>query len=143
LVIAGCLVVGIAAGTAIGLVRFETAGETETPMTQTQALQLRPPEETFNPVFEPCAHCHQIGKGARNSTGPVLTGVIGREAASTSYPYSQAMRSSGLVWDETTLRAFIKNPHQLVPGTRMAFAGLPDEKITALIEFIRSVPANP
>jgi cytochrome c len=52
------------------------------------------------------------------------------------------MKESGLVWNETTLRAFIENPHKLVPGTRMAFPGLPEEKIAPLIEFLRSVPAS-
>lgn len=99
-----------------------------------------PPAETFASVFEPCAHCHQIGKGAKNSTGPVLTGVIDRAAGSTAYPYSSAMRSSGLIWNEATLRAFIKNPRELVPGTRMAFKGLPDEKIIHLVDFIRNIP---
>lgn len=101
-------------------------------------LVLPPPKETFSPIFEPCAHCHQIGPGARNSTGPVLTGVINRAAASTAYPYSSAMRESGLIWDETTLRAFLENPHKLVPGTRMAFAGLGDAQISGLIEFLRT-----
>ena len=100
-------------------------------------LVAPPPKETFATVFAPCAHCHQIGPGARNSTGPVLTGLFNRPAASTAYPYSSAMRESGLIWDETTLRAFLENPHKLVPGTRMAFAGLSDAQITGLIEFLR------
>jgi cytochrome c len=48
------------------------------------------------------------------------------------------MRESGLIWDETTLRAFLENPHKLVPGTRMAFAGLSDAQISGLIEFLRT-----
>ena len=105
-------------------------------------LVAPPPKETFAPVFAPCAHCHQIGPGARNSIGPVLTGVINRRSASTSYPYSAAMRDSGLVWDEKTLRAFLKNPHKLVPGTRMAFAGLSDPQITTLLNYISSVRSS-
>jgi cytochrome c len=100
------------------------------------------PAETFTPIFEPCAHCHQIGKGAKNSTGPVLNGLIDRPAASTPHPYSEVMRASGLIWDEATLRAFTKDPRQLVPGTMMIFKGLPDEKINPLIDFIRSISAN-
>lgn len=118
----------------------ETEGRPE--VASSSQLVAPPPKETFAAVFAPCAHCHQIGKGARNSTGPVLTGVIDRPAASTAYPYSTAMRDSGLVWDETTLRAFLKNPHKLVPGTRMAFAGLDDAQIDTLLDYIRSVGSS-
>jgi cytochrome c len=103
-----------------------------------ELASLKPPADTFAPVFEPCAHCHQIGKGARISTGPVLTGIIGRPAASTNYPYSKAMRDSGLIWDETTLRAFLANPRQMVPGTRMIFPGLANDQMDALVAFLKS-----
>lgn len=112
-------------------------------ISETELAALRPPGDTFTPVFEPCAHCHQIGKGARNSTAPVLTGVMDRPAASTKYPYSKAMRDSGLVWNETTLRAFLANPQQMVPGTRMIFRGLGADKMDALIEFLKSESPRP
>lgn len=100
----------------------------------------RTPAQTFDPRFQSCAHCHQVGPDARKSSGPVLTGVLGRKAATTDYPYSQAMRDSEIVWDEATLRAFVKSPQRVVPGTRMAFGGLDDEKIDALIDFLKSNP---
>lgn len=98
-----------------------------------------PPKETFNRIFEPCAHCHEIGEGARSSAGPVLTGIIGRKVASEKYPYSRAMRSSGLVWDKATLSRFIANPNEVVPGTRMLFGGLPQDKIAPLVDYIASI----
>jgi cytochrome c len=52
------------------------------------------------------------------------------------------MRESGIIWDETTLRAFLENPHALVPGTRMVFVGLPESETEPLIDFIRSVPPS-
>lgn len=97
-----------------------------------------PPELTFDRRFQSCAHCHQIGPGARNSSGPTLTGLLGRKAASADYPYSKAMRESGVVWDEPTLRAFLKSPQAVVPGTRMAFGGMDDGKIDQLIEFLKT-----
>lgn len=101
---------------------------------------LQPPAPTFDPRFQSCAHCHQVGPDARNSSGPTLNGLIGREAASTEYPYSKAMRESGIIWNEPTLRAFLKAPQSVVPGTRMAFGGMEDEKIDALIDFLESNP---
>ena len=96
-----------------------------------------PPPETFAAVFTPCAHCHEIGQGARTMTGPPLTGIIGRKAASTPhYPYSRALRDSAITWDAATLARFIANPQAVVPGTRMIFGGLPQQDIGALVSFI-------
>ena len=73
-------------------------------------------------------------------TGPPLTGIIGRKAASSPhYPYSQALRDSGITWDEATLARFIANPQAVVPDTRMIFGGLPQQEIGALVSFIKTV----
>lgn len=106
------------------------------------ALHL-PPPETFAAVFAPCAHCHEIGPGAQATTGPPLTGLIGRKAAAwPGYPYSQALRDAGVVWDAPTLARFIANPQAVAPGTRMNFAGVPPEQIDALVSYIASVGAD-
>lgn len=126
-------------------IRLRTEASTEaTPIPATQVVSepRRPPAETFARVFEPCAHCHQIGDGARTSSGPVLTGIVGRPAASTDYPYSQAMMKSGLTWDEATLRRFLADPSEVVPGTRMIFKGLSDDKIDQMIEFLKHPAAD-
>lgn len=102
-----------------------------------------PPSKTFSRIFEPCAHCHEIGDGARQSAGPILNDIIGRKAASEPYPYSKAMRDSGLTWTEEVLRRFIRSPGEVVPGTRMVFGGLPDEKIGPLIDFLKSGATHP
>lgn len=112
-------------------------GAKHIPSAQVVSQPRRPPAETFARVFEPCAHCHQIGDGARTSSGPVLTGVVGRPAASTDFPYSQAMRKSSLTWDEPTLRRFLANPSKVVPGTRMIFKGLSDDKMDQMIDFLK------
>lgn len=111
----------------------------DAPQTSTGSSSVKPPELTLDPRFQSCAHCHQIGPGARSSSGPTLTGLLGRRAASTDYPYSKAMRESGIVWDEQTLRAFLKSPQAVVPGTRMAFGGVDDQKIDQLIDFLQSI----
>ncbi len=80
-------------------------------------------------VFIKCSGCHQVGEGAENSIGPELNGVIGRKAASVpGYDYSDALKASGLVFDEGTFREFIRNPKLKVPGTKMNYAGLAHEK---------------
>ena len=76
-------------------------------------------------VFQQCAACHAAGPGAQNGVGPALNGVVGRSAGSApGYRYSSAMRGSGLTWDRATLGRFLGSPAEVVPGTRMGFAGL-------------------
>jgi cytochrome c len=80
-------------------------------------------------VFAKCKICHQIGEGAKNGVGPVLNGVVGRKAGSEEgYNYSTANKSSGLTWDEATLKQYLKNPRAMVPGTKMIFPGISSEK---------------
>ena len=90
-------------------------------------------------VFMVCRACHQIGETAKNSIGPVLSGVIGRPAGTyPGYNYSEANKGSGLTWDEATFREYIKDPRAKVPGTKMTFPGIKDDaKIDDLIAFLK------
>ena len=76
-------------------------------------------------VFKKCTACHVVDKD-KNKTGPHLVGLLGRTAGSVDSfkKYSKAMKSSGIVWDEETLDAYLRAPKKYVKGTRMAFAGL-------------------
>lgn len=92
-------------------------------------------------VFIKCSGCHQAGEGAENSIGPQLNGLIGRKAASVpGYDYSDALKASGLVFDEPTLREFIHDPKAKVPGTKMNYAGLAKEKdIDDILAYFRGL----
>ena len=73
-------------------------------------------------VFEACAACHGDKGG---DLGPSLAGAVGRKAgAREDFRYSGPMSRSGLVWDEATLKAFIREPQEVVRGTRMPFGGM-------------------
>jgi cytochrome c len=73
-------------------------------------------------VFNVCLACHTIGPGAQNKIGPELNGLDGRKAGTVSdFDYSDANRSSGIVWNEETFEDYIKNPAAKVPGTKMIF----------------------
>ena len=90
-------------------------------------------------VFKKCIACHAVGEGARNKTGPQLNGFFGRKAgAAEGYNYSPAYTNSDLVWDEANFSAYIKDPQGMMPGSRMAFAGLqsPDE-VKDLIAYLK------
>ena len=95
-------------------------------------------------VFLKCRACHQIGEGAKNAVGPVLNGVVGRKAGTyPDYSYSDANKSSGLTWDEATLKEYLKNPRAKVPGTKMIFPGLPkDEDIANVIAYLKQFGAD-
>jgi cytochrome c len=80
-------------------------------------------------AFNKCRACHQVGEGAKHLVGPVLNGLAGRKAGTVEgYNYSEANKNSGIVWDEPTFREYIKNPRAKIPGTKMVFAGLRNEK---------------
>ena len=86
-------------------------------------------------VFTKCKSCHQVGENAKNFIGPELNGIIGRKSASLAgYNYSDAMKASGLTWDDATFRDYIKDPKAKVPGNKMAFAGLSKDKDIADVE---------
>ncbi len=65
-------------------------------------------------VFKKCKACHKIGPDAKNSIGPILTGVVGRPAGSAEgYKYSKSMLAageSGLVWSEENIAEYLVNP---------------------------------
>jgi cytochrome c len=79
-------------------------------------------------IFARCAICHSLQAGV-NEIGPSLHGVVGRHSGSVpGYSYSSANIHSGLVWTPANLDRYLKSPQTVVPGTKMAFAGLPKDQ---------------
>ena len=81
-------------------------------------------------VFQRCEMCHRADKGGGNGLGPNLFGIVGRKAGSLSdFSYSAAMKNSGIIWTTDKLNAYVTHPAAVVPGNRMAFAGIgnPDQ----------------
>jgi cytochrome c oxidase assembly protein subunit 11 len=70
-----------------------------------------------------CSACHTADQ---NKVGPMLEGVVGRQAGSVpGYPYSAALAQSGITWDAASLDKWLASPQHLVPGAQMPFS-LPD-----------------
>jgi cytochrome c len=90
-------------------------------------------------LFLRCASCHDISTTPSQKIGPNLKGVVGRPSGSLpGYQYSAAMQKAHLVWDAATLDRWLAGPNALVPGTAMAFAGLPSEADRqAVITYLR------
>ncbi len=90
-------------------------------------------------MFAQCTSCHTIVSGESPKVGPNLHGLIGRKAGSQpDFVYSDAMKSSGIVWDEQVLNDYLKLPSARVPGNRMVFAGVPKDQDRAdIIAYIK------
>jgi cytochrome c len=89
-------------------------------------------------IYERCAGCHSIEV---NRAGPRHCGLFGRRAGTEPgfEGYSEAMKRSGIVWDERTLDRFVANPAATVPGTAMGYAGIADARERSeLIAYLRA-----
>ena len=84
-------------------------------------------------IFRKCASCHQVGEGAKNKVGPVLTDVLGRAAGSfEGYRYGKSMLDAGaarLVWDKENIFNYLYNPKDFLR------AYLDDQKAKAKTTF--------
>ncbi len=93
-------------------------------------------ERLFN---QQCKACHTLDKDGARSVGPNLHGLIGRKAGATEgFSSSDAMKSSGIVWDDKTLVEYLKDPKGRVPGTKMVYVGLRQEAQQAdMVAFLK------
>ncbi len=85
-----------------------------------------------------CAACHSLNA---NADAPLHCGLMGRKAGTVpGFAYSEAMRSSGLVWDEQNLDEFLTAPFVVLPGTIMGFPGFTEAADRAdVIAYLREV----
>ena len=112
-------VIAFAASTGTGLAQDAAAGE-----------------QVFRRL---CLPCHDVGPEAKVKLGPPLNGIDGRKAGTfEGYNYSEANKTSGLTWNEGDFPSYIRAPMQAMPGTRMAFVGIKNDKdITDLWAYLK------
>jgi cytochrome c len=89
-------------------------------------------------VFSQCSGCHATT--LQNNVGPHLAGVFGRTAGTVAgFHYSKAMAASGMVWNESTLDAFLAAPGKAIPGTSMPIALAKAEDRTNVIAYLKTL----
>jgi len=81
-----------------------------------------------------CAACHSL---EYNGVGPTHKNLFGRKAGSVpGYSYSNALRQSGVTWNEETLTRWLSDPEKFIPGQKM-FISIPDPRERAdLVAFL-------
>jgi cytochrome c len=94
--------------------------------------------------FAKCRACHQVGETAKNVIGPALNGLFGRQSGTVEgYGYSPANRSAGITWDDASFADYIKDPKAKMPGTKMVFAGIKNDKeIADLTAYLKQFGAD-
>ncbi len=95
-----------------------------------------------------CVACHTFGEGEPNRIGPNLWGVVMAPiSAHEGYDYSEPLHAYAEAngeWDFEHLDAFLLDPTRVVPGTKMAFPGLPNDAERAnVIAYLRTLAADP
>ena len=94
--------------------------------------------------FRKCLPCHSVGEDAKHKIGPVLNGLEGRKSGTIDgYNYSEANKKAEIVWGEASFKDYIVDPMAKVPGTKMAFAGIKNDKeIADLWAYLKQFKAD-
>jgi len=87
-----------------------------------------------------CRGCHAADQ---DRVGPRLRGVFGRAAGVIhTFQYSEALKSSHLVWDAATLDKWLQDPDSVVPDSDMSFRLESQAERTAIIEYLKGLTAH-
>jgi len=95
------------------------------------------PESGKVVFYRRCSGCHAADS---SKEGPLLRGVIGRKAGTVAgFPYSDALRASGITWTEDLLTKWLENPDAMVNGTDMEFRVPKAEEREAVVAWLKSL----
>lgn len=84
-----------------------------------------------------CSGCHATDS---SKEGPRLRGVLGRKAGAVAgYPYSTALRNSGITWTEDLLTKWLENPEAVVKDNDMEFRVSNAAERASLVAYLKSL----
>lgn len=87
-----------------------------------------------------CQSCHGVTGPADSKLGPDLTGIYGRRVGEgNSGVHSRALRESNAVWDRESLRKYLTDAPQAIPGTLMAVRITDQRELEALLDFLQTL----
>ena len=111
---------------------------TEAQDSETPVLAVNKNMSPGEKLFILCSACHSLKQDEAHKTGPNLHNFFGSKAGiKEGFKFSESLVSSGITWDEDSLRKWIEDPATYVPGTSMAFIGIKDkERQDILIEYL-------
>lgn len=95
-------------------------------------------------LFRQCVACHSIVEG-EHLTGPSLAHAWNRKAGTATgfMRYSDAVKQSGIQWDDATLDKWLRDPMRFMPGNSMIFPGVKEARDRAdLIAYLQAVDQN-
>ncbi len=80
-------------------------------------------------AFLRCRACHTLGAGERNKVGPNLWDIFGEKVGTREdFNYSKPLLEADFIWTADRLNEWLIKPKNFLPGNKMAFVGLPQEK---------------
>jgi len=84
-----------------------------------------------------CTGCHTLDK---IKVGPPLRGVFGRKAGKDlQFTYSDALKSTSVVWDESTLDRWLTDTESVIPDNDMAFRLNDPADRASIIAYLRQL----
>jgi len=89
-------------------------------------------------VFEHrCTGCHALDS---DREGPHLRGVYGRTAGTVpGFDYSDAIKKSGIVWDDANIERWLHGTDEFIPGNNMGFRVQKAQDRADVIAFLKTV----
>ncbi|RJY10396.1 c-type cytochrome [Aurantiacibacter aquimixticola] len=91
----------------------------------TTFAQFTPDAAHGEQLYRQCQSCHALEPGV-NRSGPTLAGIVGASAGAVDgYNYTPANANAGIVWSREKLFQYLEDPDRIIPGTKMAYPGMP------------------
>lgn len=110
------------------------------------ALMRDVTEKDMAKVARRCTSCHTYLAGQPDRVGPNLFNIVGSNIGKKdNFNYSSALKSLAKnQWTYENLNAWLENPKNYAPGTKMAFAGFrKPEQRAAMIMYLRQLSDSP